>query len=588
MKKTEVTVGIGGAAGDGIASTGDVFTKTCARLGLHLYAYNSYQSVIRGGHVWLRCRISPEKVTNHGDHLDLVVALNQDTVNQHALEVAPGGGIIYNSDKIQLSADHMKEGVHPFPLPINELTKPFGSKPIMQNTVALGAVTELLNIDFEVLSELLRETFGRKGEAVVTTNIGVAKAGYEYAKAHFPDIHYDLKFGTKHRMVLTGNEAISVGAVAAGCKFYSAYPMTPASGILHWMAAHAEKCDVVVKQCEDEISVMNMAIGAGHAGVRAMCGSSGGGFALMTEAVGMASMLEVPVVIVEVQRGGPSTGLPTKQEQGDLNQVVGASQGDFPRVILSAGTVEDCFNMMPMAFNWAERYQLPVLVMSDLLLAEHHETVDPEAFDFNQPIDRGALVTSWSQNGAGPKQYDRYAITENGVSPRALPGLSNDTLYVAASDEHDEHGIVISDVFTNPVMRKKMMEKRMRKIDFLAKEIPGHEIWGDPNADITFVTWGSTAGVVREAIGQLAKEGIKANNLQILYIWPFPAAQTKAILERCKRVVAVEANFSAQMARHIAAETGFMITDKILKYDGEPFEPHHIVEEVKAKLLQRV
>src|SRR5712692_250287 len=349
----EFTVGIGGAAGDGLDKSGDTLAKSVSRLGLHVSAYNSYQSIIRGGHIWLRVRIGEEKVCSHGDSLNLLIALNQDTVERHAPEVQPGGAVLYNSDRFTCETLLLRDGAVGMPLPVNEITKPFGRLlPIMQNTVALGAVVFLVQLEFDSASGVLSDTFKHKGQAVVDQNVKILKAGYDYAREHFvPLVKEAWKFSRVRRPFAMGNELFALGAVAAGCKFYSAYPMTPASSILHWMASHGEECGVVVKQCEDELAVVNMAIGAGHAGVRAMCATSGGGFALMTEAIGMAGMIETPVVIVNVQRGGPSTGIPTKTEQGDLNQAFGASQGDYPRVIGAVKDALDCFHATVEAFN---------------------------------------------------------------------------------------------------------------------------------------------------------------------------------------------------------------------------------------------
>src|SRR5881396_1675101 len=456
----EITIGIGGAAGDGLDKSGDTLAKTAGRLGLYVYAYNSYQSVIRGGHIWLRVRVAEEKVHSHGDGLNVLIALNQDSIERHAPEVNSGGAVIYNSDKFKLDPVLLRDNVLPVPLPMITLTKPFGKvQPVMQNTVALGALMFLAGLDFDTNVGVLEDTFKHKGQAVIDQNAGIARAGYDYARDTFVPLGYEWNFTRTRRPFLTGNEAISLGAVTAGCKFYSAYPMTPASSILHWMASHGEKCGVVVKQCEDELAVVNMAIGAGHAGVRAMCGTSGGGFALMTEGIGMAGMLEAPVVVIEVQRGGPSTGIPTKTEQGDLNQVFGASQGDYPRVIIAPTETSDCFWTAVEAFNLAEKYQLPVLIISDLLLSEHPETIEADALRHDVAIERGELVTEWPKTN-GP--YRRYANTPSGVSPRALPGTEG-TEYVAATDEHDEEGILISDVFTSPPVRRKIMERRMKK-----------------------------------------------------------------------------------------------------------------------------
>src|SRR2546425_7103208 len=444
---TEITIGIAGAAGDGLDRTGDTLARTAARLGLHLFTYNSYQSLIRGGHTWLRLRLSEEKVDNHGDHLNVLVALNQDGIERHAREVEVGGAIIFNGSKLHCDPSLVPEGVALVPLPVTEITAKLGKLPaVMQNTAALGALLHLMGFDAEVAAEILSETFKKKGQEVIDQNVGVLRAGHEYAAAHARPLGHRWTFSRKRRPVVTGNQMIALGAVAAGCKFYSAYPMSPASFILHWLAAHSEKCGVVVKQAEDELAVVNLAIGAGHAGVRAMCATSGGGFALMTEAIGMAGMIETPVVIVNVQRGGPSTGIPTKTEQGDLNQVIGASQGDYPRVIIAPCDAVDCYETAVEAFNLAETFQLPVIIISDLLLGEHRSTIELDSISPDVPIERGDWVTELPGDNSS-KGYKRYALTPSGISPRARPGRRG-LIHVSATDDHDEQGVLISDEHT--------------------------------------------------------------------------------------------------------------------------------------------
>jgi 2-oxoglutarate ferredoxin oxidoreductase subunit alpha len=576
----EVTVGIGGAAGDGIDKSADTLAKSATRSGLHAYGFNSYQSVIRGGHIWLKLRLGEEKVYSQGDHLNALIALNQDSIERHAPEVEPGGAVLFNADKLRVNIP-VQDNVMTVPLPIAQLMKPFGAvAPVMQNTVALGALLFLLGMEFDITATVLADTFAHKGKGIIDQNVGVLKAGYEHAREHFVPLGYQWKFSRKRRPFLTGNEAFSIGAVAAGCRFYSAYPMTPASGILTWMAEHSERCGIVVKQMEDELAVANVAIGAGFAGVRAMCATSGGGFALMTEAIGLAGMIEAPVVFIEVQRGGPSTGIPTKTEQADLNQVYGASQGDFPRIIIAPKDTRDCFDSAVEAFNLAEKYQLPVILVSDLQLSEHPETVEPEHMPATVPIDRGQLVTEWS----GEKgEYKRFAFTPSGVSPRALPGTAN-TLHVVASDEHDEHGILISDVFCNAAVRRKIAEKRMKKMDLALKDLPAPKLEGPADAEVTLVGWGSTEGVLREAAQQLNASGVRTNQLHFKYLLPFHAKEATEILKNCKRTIGVEANETGQFARLLRAETGHGVTDQILKYDGEPFEPGTIAKQVRGIL----
>ena len=365
----------------------------------------------------------------------------------------------------------------------------------------------------ESLEKALQERFASKKADVVQANVEAARAGYEFARQNWKQFGLGLELSNKQRLVMTGNQGIALGALAANCKFYSAYPMTPASSILHFLAPNGPRNGMLVKQCEDEIAAMNMAVGAGQTGARAMTGTSGGGFSLMTEAVGLAGMLETPVVVVNVQRGGPSTGLPTKTEQGDLNQVFGASQGDFPRIIIAPTNLVDCYNSVIEAHNLAEIYQCPVLIISDLLLSESHESAYLDEFVHNPVIDRGQLLSEWK----GPGRYKRFMFTESGISPRALPGTEG-AVYVAGTDEHDEDGVLISDVFTNPVIRKKMMEKRMRKIQDLAKTFPLPKLVGPEDAEITLIGWGSSEGVIHEAVNLLNKEGVRVNSLIFKYL----------------------------------------------------------------------
>ncbi len=584
---TEITVGIAGAAGDGLDRTGDTLARTAARLGLHVYTYNSYQSLIRGGHTWLRLRLAEEKVDNHGDHLGVMVALNQDGIERHAREVEAGGAIIFNGARFHCDPVLVPRGVALAPLPVPELTAKLGKLlPVMQNTAALGALLHLVGFDLEVTAEILYETFKKKGPEIIDQNIGVLRAGYAYAARTFPALGLEWQFSRKRRPVVTGNLMMALGAVAGGCKFYSAYPMSPASFILHWLAAHSEKCGVVVKQAEDELAVVNLAIGAGHAGARSMCATSGGGFALMTEAIGMAGMIETPVVVVNVQRGGPSTGLPTKSEQGDLSQAVGASQGDFPRVIIAPRDATDCFHSTVEALNLAETFQLPVILISDLLLGEHRSTIDPEAISGSVTIERGEWVTALSPDDAMNGGYKRYLLTPSGISPRARPGRAG-LMHVSGTDDHDEHGILISDEHTNPAIRRKMHEKRMRKMDGVRARLQPPMLEGPAQAEVTLLGWGSTWSVIHEAAAQLNAGGIATNQLHFKYIHPFHAAEARKILDGCKRTVMVENNFTGQFARHLRAESGFAVDHLLNRYDGEPFEPAYIAERVRALLEGR-
>ena len=579
MSEPEVVVGIGGAAGDGVASAGNTLVLSLARQGIATYNYNAYQSVIRGGHSWLRVRCSAKKPLNQGDQVHALVALNQDTLDRHLQELEAGAIALYNGAKLKPSYEP-PPGVQLCPLPVPELAPGSKRLPVMQNTVAVGALMHLIGLEIGGLKSVLESTFAKK-PAVVQTNIEAAQAGYAYATEHFQPFATTLRPTDQKWALASGNELLAMGAALAGCKFYAAYPMSPATHVLEWLAKHAERLGICVRQVEDEISVINMAIGAGHMGVRSMCATSGGGFALMTEAIGMAGITETPVVVINVMRAGPSTGVPTKTEQADLNQAFGASQGDFQRVIIAPASMADCFVTPSQAFNVAERYQLPVIILADLLMSEGSETVDAAWLDVDFPIDRGELITD--ADGQADEPYLRYKNTSSGISPRAVPGV-RDHLYVCATDEHDEDGVLLSDVFTDPVRRKKMVDKRVRKMATVAEYLPAPTLDGPAEADVTLVGWGSTWGAITEAAEQLRERGTSTNHLQIKFLVPLHVDEISAILGKSTRTIIVENNQSGQFARHLRAETGIVADGHIRKYDGEPFEPKHIVAGVKQIL----
>src|SRR3989454_3172967 len=575
-------VSIGGAAGQGVATPGDIFAQVFARRGLHLSAYNAYQSIIRGGHTFLTIRTGPEKVTNFGDRIDLLIPLNQDTIDRHLHLMRSGSAVVFNGDTIK--PKDRADGVQFCPIPVNELSKGSRSK-VEQNTLALAASLNMMGVGFQPLEEVLREQFKKKGDAVVRENVSVARAGYDYAATNFKPFPDPLPMTDARYGVLSGNIALAMGGVAAGVKFYCAYPMSPSTGVLHWMATHARKAGIMVRQVEDEIGVINMAIGAAHAGVRAMCATSGGGFALMTEGLGMSAMMETPVVVIDVQRAGPSTGVPTKTEQGDLWQMLGAGFGDFPRLIAAPTDILDCFRLVPEMHNLADRFQCPGIILGDLLLSEGRSSVDPKQIDFDTEIDRGQMIVS-AESTNGMNGYKRYKITESGVSPRAIPGVPGHT-HTAATDEHDEDGVLISDEFTNPAKRRAMMEKRQRKVSGIEAAVELPALIGPPDADVTLVGWGSTKGVIREAVAILNEEGISTNQLQIRWLVPLHGKAILNILELSKYTIIVENNYSGQFARYLRSETSYVPNGYIRKYDGEPFMPHHIVEAVKEQLASK-
>src|SRR5215467_3281219 len=583
-------IGIGGAAGQGVATPGDIFAKIFSRRGLSLNAYNAYQSIIRGGHTFLTIRTGTEKISNIGDRIDLLIPLNQDSMDRHLRLLGPGAACIYNAETITPAS--AADGVQLCPLPVSQLADIARNK-VAQNTLAIGAGLHMMGIAFQALEEVLREQFKKKGDAVVTENVGVARAGYDYAAGHFKAFPNSLPQTENRYAILSGNTAMAMGGAAAGVKFYCAYPMSPSTGVLHWMATHARKAGIMVRQVEDEIGVINMAIGAAHAGVRAMCATSGGGFALMSEGLGMSAMIETPVVVIDCQRAGPSTGVPTKTEQGDLWQMLGAAFGDYPRVIAAPLDIADCFKLIPEMFNIIDRFQCPGLVLCDLLLSEGRLGVDPKVLDFNPVIDRGELILPLDSDGANGNGasaaiganggYKRYKFTESGISPRAVPGVP-DHIHTAATDEHMEDGVLISDEFTNPIKRRAMMEKRMRKVVGIEAAVSPPELWGPRDADVTLIGWGSTKGVIEEACEILSEQGISANQLQIRWLVPLHGEAILDILNNARHTIIVENNYSGQFARYLRSETSLVPDGCIRKYDGEPFMPHHIVEAVMEQL----
>ncbi len=570
----DFAMGIGGEAGQGIATPGDILARIVVRRGLNLSTYNAYQSIIRGGHIFLTLRICDEQIDNHGDKLDLLLCLNQDTMDRHANLMGPGTRIVYNGDAI---TPVESKGAEFCQIPVAELTQ--SRNKLIQNTVAMGAVISLMGIDFKVLEDSLALRFRRQGQQVVDENVAVARAGFDYANTNFTSFPYTVPEGPKALGVWSGNEAIAMGAAAAGCKFYAAYPMSPASGVLHWMAQNARNLGIMVRQVEDEIGVANMVVGAAHTGTRAMCATSGGGFALMTEAVGSAGMMEIPAVFINVQRAGPSTGVPTKTEQGDLWQALGASQGDYERLIVAPSDALDAFNIMPELFNLTDKYQCPGILLSDLFISEGRFSFDPAAVDMHPKIDRGELISK----PAPANGYMRYKDTESGISPRAMPGLEG-YVHVVATDEHDENSTLLSDEFTNPHRRRAMVEKRARKMQTVASDTAEPELEGPAAAEVTLIGWGSTYGMIKEAIQALKEQGVVANQLHIKWIVPFHGDKVLDILSKAKRTIVVENSYSGQFARYIRSETGFAADGHIRKYDGEPFMPHHIVDGVKEQL----
>ncbi len=581
MAKYDFVIAVGGAPGQGIDTVGKSMSQIFARHGLHVYTYSAYQSLIRGGHTFLTVRISSEPVANHGDEIDLIIALDRNSLEKHLPHVRPGGALIYNSDDVRKQAPE-RDDIQLCPISYKELTGDPDRKKRMLNICTFSVALNLVGGDLKVLEDIITLTFlKRKGQEVVDANIAAARAGYNYASEHFTPFDTKAEKREPALAFTEGNGAMAMGGAAAGVKFYCAYPMSPSTGVLHWMAAHARDLNIMVRQCEDEISVVNMVIGAAHAGCRAMCATSGGGFALMSEAIGSAGMMEIPIVVINVQRGGPSTGLPTKTEQGDLWQLLGASQGDFPKIIVAPTSIMDGFHTIPELFNLVDKFQCPGMVLSDLTLSMGFTTFEPDSINWQPEIDRGELIT---ELGEMDGEYLRYQITGSGISPRALPGTPGH-VHVVATDDHDEDGGLISDEFTNPHKRRDIMEKRQRKMDGIVELLPPPTLEGSEDAEVTLIGWGSTHGVISEAAQTLTEDGITTNHIQFKWLYPMDEDTVNEVLAKVGHAIIVECNYTGQFARFLRGETGFKADGHIRKYDGEPFMPHHIVDGARELLI---
>lgn len=594
MKTNDLTWMIGGEAGFGIQSAGNFFALAANRAGLYAFGNTEYPSLIRGGHNSDCIRISDKHVGIHKERLDLLLAMNKETLDLHLKEMVDGGGVVYDAESIKMDSVKIPSGVKMFNVPLKKMAMESGKGDITRNTVGVGACIGLLNYDIEIFYNILKDEFARKGDDVVNNNIAAAKAGYDFVRENYKDqFDYELKKieGSPAKMLLTGNDAVCLGAIKAGCKFIAEYPMTPSSSILHTMAAYAKDFNIIVKHTEDEIAAINMVIGAGWAGVRAMTGTSGGGYSLMVEGIGMAGMAEIPIVCVEVQRPGPSTGLPTRTEQGDLQFILHSSQGEFPRIVIAPGDYNECFYHTFQAFNLAEKYQLPVVVALDKHISESVQTVEP--FDTKDlKVDRGKLLSQKELDALSDDTFLRYKNTDDGISPRTLPGMRGG-VHHASSYEHDEFG----DLPEDEANRIMMMDKRARKLVAALKELPAPKLIGAggvdvavdaAKADITFVTWGSPKEALLEVIDLLKADGVTANLLQIVYMIPFHTKEISAILENAKRVIGVEQNGEAQLCALIREKTGYLIEDKLLKYSGRQFTAHELYDKTKVLLKKKI
>lgn len=534
-------------------------------------------SRIRGGHNFYQIRFSDQEVSASRDMVDILLALDLNTIEIHKKSVRDDGFILYDSRTIKKKF----EGPEFIDVPFKKIALEVGKSSIMANTVAIGAVLGLLDLGLKTLTEILKSTFKKKGEEVIEKNVACAEAGYNYVISNCSRCE-TVKIREpeeKKLLLIDGLQAIGMGALISGCKFYSAYPMTPSTGILNYLASKAEEYGLVVEQAEDEIAAINMAIGASFAGVRAMTGSSGGGFALMGEGLSLAGITETPIVIAEVQRPGPATGLPTRTEQADLLFILYAGHGEFPRVIFEPGTPKQAFYLTNRAFELAEKYQIPVFIQSDQYLGDSEWTF--ENFDFEHLIYNDYRLREKDLEEV--EEYKRYKYSDTGISLLAVPGESGEHLVVADSDEHDEEGHIIENAETRIKMTRKRLQK---KLPLIKSEIEAPLLYGDPSPEIVLLGHGSTYGVIKEMVDILSKDR-KIAMMHFSQVYPLPERDRFdyiELLENAKLAISIENNATGQFAKLIRAETGFEFTHQILKFDGRPFTIENLKEEVDAYL----
>ncbi|OGP52008.1 MAG: pyruvate ferredoxin oxidoreductase [Deltaproteobacteria bacterium RBG_13_43_22] len=558
MVSNSINIVIGGEAGQGLVTIGQLLAKGLVRNGYFIAVTQGYQSRIRGGHNTFAIRTGTDPILAPQESIDLLIALDEQTVSLHQPELSRGGLMV-------VDRDWKVKGPACLEVPFKEL-----AAEKFVNILALGVIGALLGLPEEGLVSAVEDFFGHKAPSSSEENHRALKTAYQWTEGRttvFPKLPPISNL--PRRLMMNGNEAVALGALSAGLKFFSFYPMTPSTSIALSLAARAKTMGLIVEQAEDEIAAVNMAIGASFVGAPSMVATSGGGFALMGEGVSLAGMTETPLVIIVAQRPGPATGLPTRTEQGDLEFILHAGHGEFPRAVFTPGTVEECFLLTRKALELAESFQTPIFLLTDQFLADSYRAVNP--FDVKG--------LSWIHPGyegtPSSTPYLRYAFTENGLSPRFLPGKT-ENLVVADSDEHTEDGHLTEDLS----VREQMMEKRLKKLEALTRQGVPPEFTGDEGPELLLVTWGSTKGSVLEAASILKLQGKRVGALCFSQVWPLVPEQFIDYLEGAEEVIGVEGNALGQFSRLLRRETGFPITKKVLRYDGLPITPEYILKQL--------
>ncbi|MCE5653402.1 2-oxoacid:acceptor oxidoreductase subunit alpha [Staphylococcus pseudintermedius] len=585
--KSQLSWKVGGQQGEGIESTGEIFATAMNRKGYYLYGYRHFSSRIKGGHTNNKIRVSTTPVHAISDDLDILVAFDQETIVLNHHEMREDSVILADSKAKPEKPEDSKAQL--IVLPFTEVAKELGTT-LMKNMVAIGATAALMHLNTDTFESLITNMFEKKGEKVVDLNIQALNEGYRLMQEQMGEVNGDFELeessGVPH-LYMIGNDAIGLGAISAGSRFMAAYPITPASEVMEYMIDNLPKVGGSVIQTEDEIAAATMAIGANYGGVRAFTASAGPGLSLMMEAIGLSGMTETPFVVINTQRGGPSTGLPTKQEQSDLMQMIYGTHGDIPKIVLAPTDAEDAFYLTVEAFNLAEEYQCPVILLSDLQLSLGKQTV--KALDHSKiEIRRGVTITEDIERDEDDKDYfKRYAVTESGVSPRPIPGVKGGIHHVTGV-EHNEEGKP-SEAAEN---RQNQMDKRMRKTEKLVIPKPVEGTTTHDDADILYLGFISTKGAIQEGTLRLEQQGYHINHLQIRQLHPFPTEVIQDAVDKAKKVVVVEHNYQGQLANIIKMNVN--LGDKLIKqtkYDGTPFLPHEIEDkglEILNALKERV
>ncbi len=559
---------IAGEAGHGVMLASKTMAKMAKRHGMYSFNYLEYPSLIRGGHQTGQVYADFENASCQVRELDILIAYTPDSFEIHQEEMTANTVIIFNSDFGDVPESAIqKYGEKVTSMPLSSWAKETTGTTLASNTVSLGASAYLLGFDPEICKAVLKDEF--KKPKIAEVNFLAFDKGYSEARQTLSSM-MSIKVQEDKKILLNGNEAVGLGALAGGLQLYSAYPMTPATGLLHFLNEHKHKLPIVVKQVEDEIGAINEAIGASVAGVRAMTGSSGGGFALMVEALSFAGTAEIPLVILEAQRTGPASGVPTWTAQADLQFVLTAGHGDFPRVVLTPGTVQEHYEHGKFAMYLAEKYQLPVIILSDKFILESHQTMaKPDVKHTNQ---RQSMVSQ--DELPADESYLRYKDTENGISNRSIPGFEFG-LHLANSYEHDEWGYATEDGETI----SKSVDKRARKMQTLLSELPQPQLIGPKEAKVTMISWGSTVNVLLELVQQ-AEEG-SVNVIHLPCLSPFPVEQFKELAEKVNKLVMVEGNSNGQAENWIRQQTGMQMHDHLRRYDGRPFYAEDLLNYLK-------